>query len=90
MNKLKTAKLFDTTDRTISEWVRTRGMPHLKIGSLIRFHRPTVEQWALAQMQGDVPTTNEKSPGEGPAHPGQVSASNPSDQAGETTDDHPK
>lgn len=88
LNKLETAKLFDTTDRTISEWVRTRGMPHLKIGSLIRFHWPTVEQWALDQMQGDVPAKKEKSLSEGPTHPGHVSASNPSSQAGATTDDH--
>lgn len=56
LTKQEIAKRFRTSERNITEWVRAKNMPHVKIGQLIRFHWPTVERWALAQSQAEKET----------------------------------
>lgn len=87
LTRLEVAKRFRTSERQISRWMADRDFPFLKLGNLTRFSWPACEQWALARLQGEAPAQNEKSLGEGPAHPGHVSESSPDSQAGATTDD---
>jgi excisionase family DNA binding protein len=38
------ANIYKVSTRTVRNWIK-RGMPHLRIGNVIRFDIPEVEHW---------------------------------------------
>jgi excisionase family DNA binding protein len=44
LNIIDIAKRYKVSTKTIRNWIK-RGMPHLRIGNVIRFDISEVEQW---------------------------------------------
>lgn len=54
---LTAAELADrlgVSDKTITQrWCRTEGMPHFRVGSIIRFDLDQVDRWMRSRVVGD-------------------------------------
>jgi excisionase family DNA binding protein len=45
------AAMLQVSEKTISRWVLTEGMPALRLGRVTRFERAAVDRWLARQQQ---------------------------------------
>ena len=57
-NRRGIAAHLGVAERTIQDWERNLGLPHVKAApgrnSAVRYHRPSVDEWMLGRMEGSV------------------------------------
>jgi excisionase family DNA binding protein len=51
MTAADVAAMLQVSEKTISRWVLTEGMPALRIGRVTRFERAAVDRWLTRRQQ---------------------------------------
>ena len=51
LTKKELAEKLNISTATLDRWVRTRGLPHFKVGRTIRFDWKRVEEWLGADKK---------------------------------------
>lgn len=48
LNKKQTCQYLGISNNTLDSWIH-KGLPHIKIGKSIRFHKEAIDTWLISQ-----------------------------------------